>query len=166
MDFKGLILFTWTWNMPSNRATRPGNVVSTWAYCARVTQGFWFCHLRDAPVWGWGVVIYCMHQNTCNHRRTRHYTPAQVASPSLTHDRTNTYWEHMYGQLHTASGQLTVRFMHTYIISSLYASPDPAGLEQGRRDASEKSKKALITACPINQSRVSGKVECGWMKDL
>lgn len=46
----------------------------------------------------------------------------------------------MYEQLHTPSGQHIVRLMHTYIISSLYSSPDPAGLEQGQRDASEKSK--------------------------
>lgn len=64
---------------------------------------------------------------------------------------------------HSPSGQLIVRFMHTYIISSLYARPDPAGLEQGQRDASEKSKleKSLITTHPISRCRSIDKVQEG-----
>lgn len=64
---------------------------------------------------------------------------------------------------HPPSGRLIVRFMHTYIISSLYARPDPVGLEQGQRDASEKSKleKSLITTHPISRCGSIDKVQEG-----
>ena len=79
----------------------------------------------------------CIRAHRAREANTQHETPAQVVSPSLSRTTTQTL---MYQQPHTPSGQLIVRFMHTYIISSLYGSPDPAGLGQGQRDASEKSK--------------------------